>query len=69
MQKMNQQTKDKVNNKKKMKLMLNLAEGSLLEEQTEVKLALMKMEKVCVIKIACSNKHSLIVSLTKMARF
>ena len=47
--------------------MQNLADGSLLEEQTEVKLALMRMDKVCVTKIACSNKHSLAVSNRALA--
>jgi E3 ubiquitin-protein ligase HERC4 len=35
-----------------------------MEEQTEVKLALMRMDKVCITKIACSNKHSLATTNT-----
>ena len=48
--------------KKKLQLIQNLADGTFMEEQTEVKLALMRMDKVCITKIACSNKHSLAVS-------
>ena len=48
--------------KKKAKLIAKFNEECFVEEQTEVKLALLKMDRVCVTKIACSNKHSLIVS-------
>ena len=50
--------------KKKARLIAKVNEECYLEEQTEVKLALLKMNKVCVTKIACSNKHSLVVSIT-----
>lgn len=55
---------DKTNNwKKKARLIAKFNEDFFIEEQTEVRLALLKMDRVCVTKIACSNKHSLIVSL------
>lgn len=50
------------NKKKKAKLIAKFNEECYVEEQTEVKLALLKMDSVCVTKIACSAKHSLIVS-------
>jgi hypothetical protein len=53
--------------KRKARLIAKLNEECYLEEQTEVKLALLKMDKVCVTKIACSNKHSLVVSYTSIA--
>jgi len=52
--------------KRKARLIAKLNEECYLEEQTEVKLALLKMDKVCVTKIACSNKHSLVVSYTSI---
>ena len=48
--------------KKKAKLIAKFNEECFVEDQTEVKLALLKMDRVCVNKISCSNKHSLIVS-------
>ena len=62
MQQMTQVQNEFGNKRKKLQLIQNLADGTFLEEQTEVKLALMRMDKVCITKIACSNKHSLAVS-------